>query len=577
MGVNRVTGLNSGMDTEALVTSLVSSYQKKVDTLTGNQKRHSWKQEAWKDLNKKVVGFYNGKINTMSYASAFNKRTTTSTNSSAVSILTGEKAMNATQKMRVERTASTAFATGAKRTTGENGEPAKGSTKLSELGAAKNTYMEDVPQFEEVQAKDSEGNLLTNEDGSPKMEKVPVMVNKLDEEGNPIQKMDANGNPVVDEEGNPVYEQVQKTAQEQKTGYSLTVTIGNGKSETVNFAEDATLNDVAAKLKNLNIDGQKFNANYDEGQGRLYMAAATSGEKGSFTFSSADPSLLSALGLGTETYQGEDAKIWLNDQDYTSASGTFEINGLTITANEVTEKEFFITTKSDTSGVYDMIKDLVKEYNELIKELDTKYYADPAKKYNMLTDDERYAMSEKEVEDWDKHIKDGLLAKDSTVYDLSQALKSILQGGFEVDGKRMYLSDFGIGTGAYLSTSNEEQGMLHIDGDSDDPLTSTNADKLKTMIASDPDTVSSFFSQLAQGMRSKLFDMMKSTDYSSSFTVYEDKLMASQYSDYNSKIANATERLNKKQDAYYAKFTRMEKAMAKTNAVQSNLSGYFGG
>ena len=97
------------------------------------------------------------------------------------------------------------------------------------------------------------------------------------------------------------------------------------------------------------------------------------------------------------------------------------------------------------------------------------------------------------------------------------------------------------------------------------------------MIASDPDAVASFFSQMAQNVRSKLFDMMKSTEYSSSFTIYEDKLMASQYSDYNSKIANATERLNKKQDAYYAKFTRMETAMAKINSVQSNLTGYFGG
>ena len=108
MGVNRITGLNSGMDTEALVTSLVSSYQKKVDTLQGNQKRHSWKQDAWKDLNKKVVSFYNGKLNTLSFPSAFNKKTTTSTNASAVSIITGDKAMNATQKVRVDKTASSA-------------------------------------------------------------------------------------------------------------------------------------------------------------------------------------------------------------------------------------------------------------------------------------------------------------------------------------------------------------------------------------------------------------------------------------------------------------------------------------
>ena len=33
---NRITGLNSGLDTESLITALTSRYQTKVDTLKGN-------------------------------------------------------------------------------------------------------------------------------------------------------------------------------------------------------------------------------------------------------------------------------------------------------------------------------------------------------------------------------------------------------------------------------------------------------------------------------------------------------------------------------------------------------------
>lgn len=502
MGVNRITGLNSGMDTEALVTSLVSSYQKKVDTLQGNQKRHSWKQDKWKELNKNTVKFYNGKLNTMTMTSAFNKKTTTSTNEKAVTILTSDNAMNATQTMKVKSIATSAYATGGKMEGQNAGDKVTGSTKLSAL----------------------------------------------------------------------------QGMTESADGYSLTVTAGNGKFEELKFGADATVNDVVNKLKSLNIDGQKYNANFDANQGRIYMAAATTGADGSFQFSGND-ALVKALGFdSTKQYGGKDAEIYVNGEKYTSNTNTFEINGLTITANEETgEEEFMITTKSDTSGVYDMIKGLFKEYNELIKEMDTAYYADPAKKYNMLTEDEKYAMSEKEVEDWEKHIKDGLLAKDSRLYEVIQGLKGVMQAGIEVNGKTMHLADFGISTGSFLNTDKNERGVYHIDGDEDDSVTSTNADKLKAMIASDPDTVATFFSQLAKDMRSKMFDMMKTTDYSSSFTIYEDKLMASQYSDYNTKITDATDRLNKKQDSYYAKFTRMEKAMAKTNAVQSNLSGYFGG
>lgn len=545
------------MDTEALVTSLVHSYQKKVDTLQGNQKRHAWKQDAWKALNKKTVGFYNGKINNMTMTSDFMKKVTTSTNSSAVTILTSDKAMNATQKLSITKTATSAFATGEKMTGKNADDKVTGSTKLADLKGGNlqtNEYTVEEPVFETV-------------DGEQK----PVMVEKKDAQGNTVYKKDAQGNDTNEPE------MVQKTTPKTLTGYSFTVN-ANGTEKELTFGADATVNDVVNKLKELDLGGQKFNANFDENQGRMYMAAASTGAKGSFVLTG-NTALIDALGFKANdatAYTGEDAEILLNGEKYTSSNGTFEINGLTITANEVADN-ITITTKQDSSGIYDMIKGMFKDYNELIKEMDTNYYSDPARKYQMLTDDEKEAMSEKEVEEWEKHIKEGLLSKDSTLYDVIQSLKGVMSKGYEVNGKTMYLSDFGIATGSYLSTDQNERGMYHIDGDSDDVVTASNEDRLKGMIASDPEAVSSFFTQIAKGLRSALFDKMKTTEFSSSFTIYEDKLMASQYSDYTSKITTATDRLNKKQDAYYAKFTRMESAMAKVNAVQSNLTSYFGG
>ena len=43
------------------------------------------------------------------------------------------------------------------------------------------------------------------------------------------------------------------------------------------------------------------------------------------------------------------------------------------------------------------------------------YNADSAKGYEPLTDDEKDAMSDSEVEKWEKKIKDSLLRKDSTI------------------------------------------------------------------------------------------------------------------------------------------------------------------
>lgn len=99
-----------------------------------------------------------------------------------------------------------------------------------------------------------------------------------------------------------------------------------------------------------------------------------------------------------------DASIRLNGVTYTSATNVFEVNGLTITANEVASG-MTVTTQSDTSGIFDMVKNFFKGYNELINEMDKLYNADSAKGYEPLTDEEKDAMSDAEVEKWEKKRK----------------------------------------------------------------------------------------------------------------------------------------------------------------------------
>ena len=200
----------------------------------------------------------------------------------------------------------------------------------------------------------------------------------------------------------------------------------------------------------------------------------------------------------------------------------------------------------------------------------------------MLTDDEKDAMSDSEVEDWEKKIKDGLLAKDDTVGNVRTALRDVMNSSFEVtlkDGSTQSLSlaSFGISTGSYFTTEENERDMLHIDGDSDDSAVSGNTDLLKAAISSDPDKVMNFFTELSKSLYGKLSDLMKGTEYSSSFTIYEDKLMASQYSAYNTKISDAQKALEAAQDKYYKQFSKMETALAKVNSASGSLSSFFGG
>ena len=285
---------------------------------------------------------------------------------------------------------------------------------------------------------------------------------------------------------------------------------------------------------------------------------------------------------------GQDASILLNGAEYTSATNSFSINGLTLTANSVSDivkdaegNDMYVTTTLNTSldvdAIYDSIKGFFKEYNDLIKEMESLYNADSAKGYEPLTDEEKDEMSDDEVEKWEKKIKDALLRRDSNLGGVITSMKTAMLGNFTINGTKYNLASFGIETLGYFEAEKNERGIYHIAGDADDSNSADKDDKLKAMIANDPDTVMSFFSQLVKDMKSTLEDKMSAIeDYRSKYKIYDDKKMKSDYDDYSSKIKKQEQKLQDLEDRYYKQFSAMEKAMSELNSKQSSLSGLFG-
>lgn len=274
--------------------------------------------------------------------------------------------------------------------------------------------------------------------------------------------------------------------------------------------------------------------------------------------------------------EGEDAEIWLNGVQYTGSSSTFTINNLTIEALATTgNDEISITTSTDTQGIYDKVKDFLTEYNNIINEMTKLYNASSSKGYEPLTDDEKDSMSDKEIEKWETKIKDSLLRNDSTLNGVMSAMTSAMSQAVEIDGKKYSLSSFGIHTLGYLNAADNEQNAYHIDGDEDDTNTSGNADKLMKAISEDPDTIMQFMQKVATNLYTAIGDKMKATSLSSSFTIYNDKQMTTQYSDYTKLIKEWETKISDKEDYYYKKFSSMESALTKLNSTQSSLSGYF--
>ncbi len=273
---------------------------------------------------------------------------------------------------------------------------------------------------------------------------------------------------------------------------------------------------------------------------------------------------------------GEDALITVNGAEFTSMTNTFTINGLTLDVQEE-GKEVTLTTNDDTDGIYDMIKNFFSEYNKLINEMDSLYNAEASTGYEPLTSEEKEALADSEVEEWEKKIKDSLLRKDSTLSDVAGAMKEVLLRGVDIGGKQMYLSDFGINTLGYFNAKENERNAYYIDGDSDNASVKANENKLKAAIASDPETVMNFFSKLSNNLYDKLKEKMATSRVSSAFTVYNDKAMKDDYKEYTEKIAKEEEKLNKLMDKWYDKFSAMETALAKLESKNSAISGMFGG
>lgn len=281
---------------------------------------------------------------------------------------------------------------------------------------------------------------------------------------------------------------------------------------------------------------------------------------------------------GAVRIEGADAELYLNGAKFTSNTNNFQINGLTITTHALTDKDetISVTTATDVDGIYNMIKDFFKEYNEVLKAMEEGYNAPSAGSYEPLTDEEQEALTDKQIEKWENKVKDAILRKDDTLSSIISLFRTNMMKTFEVDGENLSLASFGVKTLSYFTAADNEKGSYHIDGDADDAAVSGNTDKLKAAIASDPDKVINFFSQLTNNLYSQLNKKMGTSSYSSAYKVYNDKSMKKQYEDYEDKIEEWEDKVDEMREKYEKQFVAMETALSKLQSQSSYFSSMLG-
>lgn len=385
-----------------------------------------------------------------------------------------------------------------------------------------------------------------------------------------------------------------------KENSTIVVKMDGKEDAIITIEADTTMAQLAEKLS-----GTGINATFDSNQGRFFLSSKEAGEDNAFELVNGEnneSNVLDALKLNKDaTYpektseedkasyiKGTSAEIIYNGAYIKSNSNEMSVNGLSITVKDITKEKVNITVNNDNEAVYDSIKTFVKDYNELLKEMYDKYSADSSRGYDPLTDEEKEAMSEKEIENWENKIKDSLLRRDETLNSLMSTMRNTMMKSVEVtlkDGTKTKLSlaSVGIVTGNYT-----ERGLLHINGDEDDSLYSSNENKLKEWIENDPEALMQLFAGVQnettgqqEGIGNSLYsdfnDKMKSSTLSSALTFYNDKYMDKQMKSYKEKIDEMEDKLKDLEDSYYKKFAAMETALSKVNSQSSYLTNMFGG
>lgn len=405
-------------------------------------------------------------------------------------------------------------------------------------------------------------------------------------------KAQTDEEPATSAVGSTKFYETVETADSKVTGSTKLVDLGiakgaeikiNGNAITID--ENTTLSSLATQMSKLGIE-----ANYDAGQGRFYLNAKGTGTENAFTLEGSDPDALAKLGLDLEVdadgdgqldevagrIDAKDAIIEYNGIEYRQSTSTFNINGLTIEAVEEGDMQTF-NVGTDAQGIYDKVKEFVKSYNTLIDEMNTLYNAGRVKDYEPLTDDEKAAMSEEEVEKWEGVIKASLLRRDDTIGSLLTNMRSILNKSVSVtmaDGstKSFALSSFGINTGVY-----SEKGKLHIYGDKDDADVADFDDALLKAINENPEAVEETFSKLGTEMYNHLMKAMGKSDLSSALTFYNDVQIDNEIDEYKDRVSTLQDKAIAEEDKYYEQFAAMEAAMAKLQSQQTYIAQLFGG
>lgn len=619
----RLSGLATGMDTDAVVANLMKLEKAPLNKLEQKKQLAEWKTDSYREITNSLRSFKDkfmdvlSPTNYMLSGDKFRQFDITSSDSTEVTASSTASATSGTHTVKI-----TNLATAAIRETGTI------SSSLSGSGAMTTGVDSDVVNVSGKDIKitlDGVNKSITLgafTDTSTVLDVVNDLQTKIDTEfgvgkitvsetGGVLNFAETGGTTKITLESGATDDGLSylkytsgdsnrinrshtlETIANQNPALGLTFS-SDEISITINeqsftFSKDDTLSSV---MNSINSDSEaKVTMSYDEVTDKITFTAKQMG-----TGNTADIQDTSGTFFSSVLTAGEDATFEIDGQSLTRPSNNVEVNGIRYTLLGESGVEKTISLTKDVDSIYDSIKTFIDDYNEIIGNINDKLSEKYDRNYQPLTAEEKESFSEDDLKSWEEKAKTGLLRNDSILSKIATDMRKAIYDS--VSGVSGILSDVGISTGIY-----KDKGKLTINEDKLRDAITNNSDKLESLFVKKSDTHSLYSRTLTsterttryneEGFINRIYDiiedntsilldsdgnkgiLLQKAGIDSDSSSFNSSLFK-EITDYNTRIYEMTERLYDKEDSYYKRFSAMEAAINKMNSQSSWLSSQMG-
>lgn len=558
--IQRITGMNSGLDVDSLVKTSMKAYQTKIDKEVQNQKVLEYQQEQYKKVMSDASAFYDKycdilKEGNLRLTSSYNTVTFTSGDPTKVTAKGFAGADAAGYTVSVESLATSANAT----------------ITTDKLVAGKKISV-------------TMGSLITDQItiDSDNDKTATLLTQALQAKGiNATAKYSQFAGGIIIEAG------------DKGTGHAFSVTEfdsdGISNPVTTTATDGTNLRGVVTKgAKTVNLSGTSNTVTIDNVQFTLKAAstATTAADLPALTDTDVtNENATKTKSGGTTTYTSTDGKTVTVDDGTTitttqvAADGSLTktvTNGGTKTTNKYAAVS--LSGSTDVSGLKDKIVSFINDYNTLIQSIDTKLWEKRDKSYMPLTDDQKKEMTDTQVEAWETKAKTGLLRGDSDLQRIKDAMKSAMSTVMSGSGE--YLDKIGIKP---IKNYAEKDGILVVDEGKLTTALQDNAAAVKDLFSrsasKDGTDKGGIITQLEAVLKSEFKQsdsaLSKKAGLDGTSTEYTNTL--TQYiNDKKTLIAQMNQKYTDQESALYKKYSALETAMQKLNSQQTQLSSMLG-